>query len=117
MVVEKAWPAVLARRILSSLIPSSSISGSTLANLAVWSLGDLASLSRDCVVIPVLRLLVLCVEYDCLTSSTELHSLYELLMSLLQRDKISGYAASLLLSLTTKKDVTEWKVPEELAVT
>jgi len=108
--VGKDWPAILARKLLSCLIPSSSFSGPTLSSLAIWSLCDLTTFSRDCVHIPVLRLLVLCVEYDCLSSRKELHSLYELFLSLIKKDKISSYAATLLIGLTTKKDVTEWRV-------
>lgn len=108
--VGKAWPATLARKLLSCLIPSSSFSGSSLASLAIWSLGDLTAFSRDCIHIPVLRILMLCVEYDCLSSKNELHSLYELFLSLIKKDKISSYAAALLIGLTTKKDVTLWRV-------
>ena len=81
-------PAQLTRRFLYSLVPSETIPAQMLVQLALWGLGDY-SLSRDCVVLPTLKLLTLCLQYDCVTDEQELSCLYELFFSLLSRDKLT----------------------------
>ena len=88
--IDKKWPPALARRMLGSLVPSAAVKFATLARLAMWAVGGVDSLSRDCVVIPALRFCVLCVEYDCVSGRRKLGRLYELLLSLLPRDKLTG---------------------------
>jgi len=102
-------PAQLTRRLLYSLVPSETIPSQMLVQLALWGLGDY-SLSRDCVVLPTLKLLTLCLQYDCVTDKQELSCLYELFLSLLSRDKLTNNVAELLQLLTTKSVVTEWRV-------
>jgi len=103
-------PAQLTRRILSSLVPSETISAKMLVQLAMWGLGDSSSLSRDCVIIPTLKVITLCLQYDCVTDKKALDCLYELFIALLARDKLTNTVAELLMFLTTKKEVTEWRV-------
>ena len=76
VVVEKVWPHALALRYLASL--------------ALWALGEVEGLCRVCVL--VLRLLVLCVEYDRVSGRVTLVQLYELLTSRLVRDKLWKYS-------------------------
>jgi len=102
-------PAQLTRRLLYSMVPSDTVPAQMLVQLSLWGLGD-TSLSRDCVILPTLKLVTLCLQYDCVTDKQELASLYELFLSLLARDKLTNTVAELLQLLTTKKDVTEWRV-------
>jgi len=103
-------PAQLTRRILSSLVPSETIPAKMLVQLAMWGLGDSSSRSRDCVIIPTLKVITLCLQYDCITEKKDLDCLYELFIALLARDKLTNTVAELLMFLTTKKEVTEWRV-------
>ena len=59
-------PAQLTRKLLYSLVPAETIPSRMLVQLVMWGLGD-SSLSRDCVVLPTLKLLTLCLQYDCVT--------------------------------------------------
>eukprot|EP00092_Neocalanus_flemingeri_P014926 GFUD01016120.1.p1 GENE.GFUD01016120.1~~GFUD01016120.1.p1 ORF type:complete len:933 (+),score=344.21 GFUD01016120.1:134-2932(+) len=102
-------PATLARRLLYSLVPSHTVSAQMLLQLSLWGLGD-SSLSRDYVVLPTIKLVTLCLQYDCVTDKQELESIYELYLSHLARDKLTNSVAELLQLLTNKKDVTEWRV-------
>jgi len=102
-------PAQLTRRFLYSLVPSETVPARMLVQLALWGLAD-SSLSRDCVTLPTLKVLALCLQYDCVTDKQDLVSMYELFLSLLSRDKLTNTVAELLQLLTSKKDVTEWRV-------
>ena len=97
------------RRLLYSGAPSDTVTAQMLVQLSLWGLGD-TSLSRDCVVLPPLKLATLCLQYDCVTDKQEVVSLYELFLSLLARDNLTNTVAEMLQLLTTKKDMTGWRV-------
>jgi len=101
--------ALLSRKILFSLVPSETVPARMLVQLAMWGLGN-PSLSKEYVVLPTLKVISLCLQYDCVTEKKELDCLYELFISLLARDKLTNPVAELLMHLTTKKEVTEWRV-------
>ena len=104
-----AWPAQLLRRLLCCLVPRDAVAAPQLAALATWALGD-PRLSRDCVVLPTLRLISLSLQYDCLTERASLSGLYELFLAVLPREKLTPVVAELLGLLTTKAEVTGWRV-------
>ena len=88
---QSSWPAQLLRRLLSCLVPASTLPGwfdlpfpalfpaatstyslilssylgVTLASLCTWALGS--HQSKDCVTLPTIRLATLCLQYDCVT--------------------------------------------------
>lgn len=104
-----AWPAQLLRRLLCCLVPRDAVAAPQLAALATWALGD-PKLSRDCVVLPALRLTSLALQYDCLTERAGLSGLYELFLAVLPREKLTPVVAEVLGLLTTKAEVTGWRV-------
>ena len=66
-------PAMLARRLINTLVPASSLPASTLINLALWALGDTKH-AKDHVVLPVIRVISLCLQYDSVQEKQELQS-------------------------------------------
>jgi len=102
-------PAQISRRIVYSLVPSINIPAHLLVRLALWGLGS-SKLSRDCVVLPVLKLISLSLQYDCVTNKQELLCLYELFLSYLSKEKLTNTVADILQLITTKSEVTEWRV-------
>ena len=102
-------PANLVRRLLSSLVPKDAVSGHDLAKLCIWALGN-SAFSMDCVMLPTLRLVGLCLHYDCCTDLRPLASLYELFFGLLSKDKLTGVVAELLAVITTRDEVTQWRI-------
>lgn len=103
--------ATLARKLIHLLVPSDHIPASTLVDLTLWGLGHS---SVDCVTIPVIRVNTLCLQYECVQDKQELVGLYELFMSQLGKDKRTGYIAELLQLLTTRSEVTQWRVKSVL---
>ena len=77
-------PAQISRRIVYSLVPSINIPAHLLVRLALWGLGS-SKLSRDCVVLPVLKLISLSLQYDYVTNKQELLCLYELFYLIFQK--------------------------------
>ena len=108
-------PAMLARRLINTLVPASSLPASTLINLALWALGDTKH-AKDHVVLPVIRVISLCLQYDSVQEKQELAAIYEVFLSFLSRDKMTCAVAELLQLLTTRSEVTAWRVREVLQV-
>jgi hypothetical protein len=108
------WPAQLARKLLNCLVPRGLVSGRALSGLCLWALGT-RGLSADCVLLPALRLTSLCLQYDCVADRQPLHALYELFLGRLGQAKLTGCLAELLSLLTTKPDVSRWRVAAVLA--
>ena len=109
-----SWPAQLARRLLYSLVPGDLVPGLELAALCLWALGA-ATLSRECVVLPALRLTCLCLQYDCVDDRRPVSALYEMFIKLLCKEKVGVVAAELLCLLTVTSDVRRWRVEAVMA--
>ena len=99
--------ATLARKMIHLLVPSDRIPASHLVDLTLWGL---CHASVDCVIIPVIKVNTLCLQYECVQDKQELAGLYELFLSQLGKDKRTGPIAELLQLLTTRAEVTEWRV-------
>ena len=103
-------PPMLARRLINTLTPASSIPASILVDLVLWGLGD-RKLSETTIVLPLLRVVSLCLQYDCVEDKQELEGLYEVFIALLARDKLTSAVAELLQLLTVSSEaVTSWRV-------
>ena len=108
-------PALLARRLLNLLVPASSIPANILVDLALWALGNKKH-GLDHIVLPVIRVISLCLQYNSVRDKQELVNIYELFLSLLSRDKLTTSVADLLQMLTGRSEVTAWRVREVVKV-
>ena len=79
-------PAILTRRLINLLVPATSIPSSTLVDLALWALGN-PKHGKDHVLLPVLRVITLCLQYDSVQDKQEIAVIYEAFLSCLNRDK------------------------------
>jgi len=106
--------SMIIMRLLNALAPASTIPSSVLVDLALWGLGS--DLSELRVVQPVLRVIVYCLQYNCVDDKHELISLYEMFMALLRKEKLTNLVAELLLLLTSSNEVTEWRVRQVMSI-
>ena len=107
--------ALLTRRLIHLLVPATTIPASTLVDLALWALGN-PKHGKDHVVLPVIRVITLCLQYDSVQDKQEIAVIYEVFLSCLRRDKLTCAVAELLQLVTTRSEVTAWRVKEVLAV-
>ena len=107
--------AVLARKLLNLLVPASSIPANILVDLALWALGSKKH-SQDYIVLPVLRVISLCLQYNSVRDKQELVNIYEVFLTFLSRDKLTSSVAELLQMLTGRSEVTAWRVREVVKV-
>ena len=91
--------APLARKLIHLLVPAQPVPASILVDLSLWGLSHP---SVDCVCVPVLRLVSLCLQYECVEDKQELTGLYELYLSLITKDKLTNHVAELLQLLTSR---------------
>ena len=103
--------AFLARKLLNLLVPTSSIPANILVDLALWALGNKKH-GVDHIVLPVIRVISLCLQYNSVRDKQELASIYEVFFSLLSREKLTSSVAELLQLLTGRSEVTAWRVRE-----
>lgn len=102
-------PANLARKLLNCLVPADTVPASTLACLALWLAGD-SSLSADRILLPALRVISFSLQYDAVSDKEEITNIYDMFLDILGREKLSKVVAELLNLLTTKQEVTEWRI-------
>ena len=107
--------AILARKLLHLLVPASSIPANILVDLALWALGNKKH-GLDHIVLPVIRVISLCLQYNSVRDKQELANIYEVFFSLLSKDKLTSSVAELLQMLTGRTEVTAWRVREVMAV-
>jgi len=108
-------PAVLTRKLINLLVPAYSLPANILLDLVLWALGN-PKHGKDHIILPVLRVLGLCLQYDSVEDKQELATIYEVLLSFLPQDKLTCAVAELLQFLTGSQEVTAWRVREVLAV-
>ena len=84
-------------------------------DLALWALGSKKH-SQDYIVLPVLRVISLCLQYNSVRDKQELVNIYEVFLTFLSRDKLTSSVAELLQMLTGRSEVTAWRVREVVKV-
>ena len=107
--------AFLSRKLINLLVPATSLPVNILLDLALWALGN-PKHGKDHVILPVLRVITLCLQYDSVQEKQELASIYEVFLSFLPQDKLTCVVAELLQLLTSKAEVTAWRVRKVLTV-
>jgi len=100
--------SLLARKLIHCLVPSTSFPASTLVDLCLWGLGN--GKHSDVILTPVLRVVSLSLQYDCVEDKHELASLYEMFLGLIAREKLAEPCAEILQYLTTSAEVTDWRI-------
>ena len=96
-------------------MPASSIPANILVDLALWALGNKKH-GLDHIVLPVIRVISLCLQYNSVRDKQELANIYEVFFSLLSKDKLTSSVAELLQMLTGRTEVTAWRVREVVEV-
>ena len=100
--------SLLARKLIHCLVPSTSFPASTLVDLCLWGLGN--GKHSDVILTPVLRVVSLSLQYDCVEDKHELASLYEMFLGLIARERLAEPCAEILQYLTTSAEVTDWRI-------
>lgn len=109
VVLAKQMPAMICRKFVSCLVPSISVLGKDLADLALWALGDRTH-SEKYLVKPLLQIVNLALEYDLVTNRKPLRHIYEVFLSHLEHNVLCETIAAILIKLTSRSEIDARRV-------